>query len=67
MIIGGYTLDLYCDKAKIMHDPIHTFDEFPHQFTGHTHSQCVKQARDKGWLLGRKMDLCPKCSGKGSR
>jgi hypothetical protein len=43
---------------------IHEYDEFPHQFTGHTEGQCFKEARAKGWLIGKERQLCPKCSGK---
>jgi len=64
MRVGCYTLDLYCDGGG---DPFkndtHKYDEFPHQFTGPTYAKCAKQARNKGWLLG-KHDLCPRCSGK---
>lgn len=63
MIVGCYTLDLYCDNAKPQ-DGIHEWNEFPHQFFDEFGSTCRSNARKAGWLLSEKRALCPKCSGK---
>lgn len=70
MIVGGYLLHLYCD-ALPANDPIHGFDEFPHQF-GHdreTGAQARKDARRKGWRLNLETGraVCPKCAKLGHR
>lgn len=60
MIIGCYSVDLYCDAEN----PAHEYGEFPHQFTGLNEPVCIRQARAKGWKITTKRQLCPKCSGK---
>lgn len=59
MIVGGYTLDLYCDRES----PTHLFQEFPHQYTGENGPACRRLARRHGWRLKRNGEaICPKCS-----
>lgn len=68
MIVGGYTLDLYCDNKDK-----HTFlssggyyfisdtgNYIPinNQFTGEVYRECVKEAREAGWLVNRSKDKC---------
>lgn len=61
MIVGGYSLHLYCDAAE-WGDPPHTYSEFPHEFTGETYGECAKKARKRGWVLRRdRTAVCPKC------
>lgn len=68
MIVGCYTLDLYCDRQGKHPDGIHAFEEFPHQYTHEFGSVCRARARRAGWLLGRDGSaLCPKCSGKAKQ
>lgn len=57
MIVGCYTLDLYCDKENDAHE----FNEFPHQFTGRTKSSCIRQAIKNGWSVRLDKAVCPKC------
>jgi hypothetical protein len=57
MIVGCYTLDLYCDK----NNPDHDYFEFPHQFTGRSLASCIRQAKSKGWSVGKEKAICPKC------
>lgn len=64
-IVGGYTLDLYCDhKAHVK-----AFDYWsnPSTFCGHTKSYCYAEARKSGWKLAGKKAICPKCAGKKER
>lgn len=77
MIVGCYSLDLYCDKdqtGSFSHNPKtgehedkygHVLDEFPHNYTAELGSTCRARARADGWLLTRQDKAhCPKCSGK---
>lgn len=59
MIVGGYTLDLYCNTTN----PKHEYNEFPHQFYAETGSECRAAARRAGWKLDLKTGKawCPKC------
>lgn len=63
MIVGCYTLDLYCENQD---DPRHKWNAFPVQITGETFNGCAWKARKAGWMINRKTGicLCPLCSGK---
>lgn len=59
MIVGCYSLDLYCDNEA---GP-HKYDEFPAVYTAQTGSKCRRLARKDGWKLdinGGKA-ACPRC------
>ena len=65
MIVGGYTLDLYCDEKNCEHE----YDPHwnPRQYTGERGSSCRAQARRDGWLLNRLHQgsaRCPNCGRK---
>lgn len=66
MIVGCYTLDLYCENyTNDGLDGIHDYREFPTTFTNEKGSVCRTQARKSGWKLtngGRA--YCPKCVQK---
>ena len=75
MIIGAYSLHLYCNYAhpesfvtisNRNSDKFHVHGEFPHLYTAETYSQCTAMARKDGWIINRAQDraICPKCSGK---
>lgn len=56
---SGYSLHLYCDQEN----PAHGFTQFPHQYTGETRAECVKQARKEGWVFHRDgKHSCPQCT-----
>jgi hypothetical protein len=59
MIVGGYTLDLYCDVENEQH----SYREFPHQFYAQTKQECYREARRCGWTINDKTGFCycPKC------
>lgn len=61
MIVGCYSMDLYCDECGF------GYGTDSASFAGETRGQCVRQARLWGWLVGRERQLCPKCSGKRRR
>ena len=71
-VVGGYTLDLYCDTGG------EAFGEFcprhgRNQFTGQNERECLKAARLAGWSIKRgdmtDKAFCPSCSRdkKGKR
>ena len=67
MIVGCYTLDLYCEVAdNHSHGEVGTYG-YADQFTGPTGPKCREQSRDAGWRLDvrRGLALCPKCVAGG--
>jgi hypothetical protein len=68
MIVGGYSLDLYCDnedKHIILDDGTYYFKPdtvawipIKHQFSNETYANCVKQAKKEGWLVYRNINKC---------
>jgi len=74
MIVGGYSLDLYCDnqnscrKHYQLDNSVLLIDnkQFCYHFAGNNFTECVKQAKQDGWIVDRKRSicLCPICSGK---
>ena len=68
MIVGCYSLDLYCDLCwEDTATPYAQRSAFPHNFTGKSRAACGKQARVAGWSLrfvsGSKPPraVCPIC------
>ncbi len=67
MIVGGYTLDLYCDGdyPGHAHGWIDIEDvnrgTFPVQFVGRSERECKAEARKHGWRLRNSKVLCPMC------
>lgn len=65
MIVGCYTMDLYCDgaadckKAAANHQ-----GSAPGQFTGETRAEASRDATLAGWRLDHKKGfaLCPACN-----
>ena len=68
MIVGCYSLHLYCSQRKKDYSKDlkfgHKHCEFPHEYTGYTRGSCCRQARDDGWLISKKRQLCPTCRKK---
>jgi len=61
MIVGCYSLHLYCDMKNDDHD----YFEFPHEYDHELGSVCRKEAKNDGWILKKDgTAICPKCSGK---
>lgn len=70
MIIGCYTLDLYCDgdpecKYSMTNSP--GCRNMSAQFTAETGSECRRLAREEGWILNlqEQTTVCPSCAKKG--
>jgi hypothetical protein len=47
MIVGCYTLHLYCDRGECADGGTYT----PEEFTAEHGSECRKQARKRGWII----------------
>ena len=66
MIVGGYTLDLYCENTtgEYEHDHYPGFGNA--QYTGRTFTDCATRAKKDGWLINRSENkaICPKCRTK---
>jgi len=61
MVVGGYTLHLYCD----IDNTEHAYNEFPDEYVHELGSVCRSMARHNGWILKRdNTAICPKCSMK---
>lgn len=72
MIVGCYTMHLYCDGAKTCPNggcKIGGGGESvpPAQCTGQTRGECAAKAKKRGWRLNHRTDtaLCPACAKAG--
>ena len=63
MIVGCYSLDLYCENEELHANeyPILVFNS-----TGRSRAQCLRYAKRAGWSvdLKRRIARCPQCKGK---
>ena len=61
MIVGCYSLDLYCDN-----EDAHIHEHYSFEATGRSRAQCLRAAKRAGWAVdSRKRTVrCPKCKGK---
>lgn len=68
MIVGGYSLNLYCDNVNF-HNSQHLsiwggnyhFRDgsiLANEFVGETFSECARHARKYGWKIDRKQGIC---------
>lgn len=68
MIVGGYTLDLYCDAQKCIWVDLNGCPRIgPAQFIGETGGYARRVARHRGWKLDLENDraFCPTCVKAG--
>jgi hypothetical protein len=70
MIVGCYSLDLYCSIPRPQHlnqwidiDDVRR-GKFPMQFTGATERQCKAKARKQGWIFKGGDVICPDCAAR---
>lgn len=63
MIVGGYTLDLYCDTGNPAHDLRENYEHDKASYGGIDQSHAVKQARRDGWTINwhERTTRCPLC------
>jgi len=63
VIVGAYTLHLYCDNTKATS---HRHREFPHEFVAEFGSRARANARRAGWRINKRDGeaICPKCRAK---
>lgn len=66
MIVGGYSLHLYCDYPD---DDWRHLDLGKVEIAGHNEADCKRQAKAKGWSLdfGLYKALCPGCKAQGRK
>jgi hypothetical protein len=69
MIVGGYTLHLYCDDPRHPHDTRRGAIVDVGEFHGSTKGVAIRQATDAGWIFyregGERKVRCPRCRRKG--
>ncbi len=67
MIVGAYTLDLYCDccrpwdrheKERNIRGP------HPYQYVEHNLKRAMREAREDGWTFRKGQCRCPQCSAE---
>lgn len=62
MVIGGYTLDLYCDCHDCSKITLHI--EYRHggnglrTFAGQTNRECMHLAKKSGWIFSNRNTKC---------
>jgi hypothetical protein len=67
MIVGCYSMDLYCDKENcpVVADK-DRYWSVQAQFTGRTERGCLREARQDGWRFkvidGDRKAYCPTCA-----
>lgn len=60
MIVGCYTMDLYCDASD--HKSVAT-RRGGWQYTGETAGECKRKAKADGWKFHRDGEVsCPECA-----
>lgn len=62
MIVGCYSLDLYCDNEKAHENEYPTLS---FESTGRSRAQCLQAAKRAGWAVDirKRTARCPKCKG----
>ena len=60
MIVGGYSLHLYCDYCN---RNVGFSSNHPDEFAAETGGECRKQARKRGWQMDWSNGIakCPTC------
>ena len=60
MMVGGYTLDLYCDRFRCTTKA---------SYYGESGEKCRVKARKEGWkvAMSKNRVLCPKCNGSSQK
>lgn len=57
---GAYSLHLYCDRVNVQ---AHPFDTGFAEYVGETLGECLKQARQRGWVIHKdRTATCPRCT-----
>lgn len=62
MVIGGYTLDLYCDckacAAITLLTEYRSEETGFRQFSGQTNGECIRTAKQSGWKFYSNRTKC---------
>lgn len=69
MIVGCYSVDLYCDTGGDVFGgecPYRGYSGSQGEFTGQTEAECLRIARKIGWKFkeGNTLAFCPQCNSK---
>lgn len=64
MIVGGYTLDVYCQLMKLRP---HTYTEGQDSFYASSKKSAYAMARGAGWHFLNKDVTCPECWKSSSK
>jgi len=69
MIVGCYTIDLYCDTPGCQFSVEQRTGDKVAQYTGETYQECARKARKNGWQLSadRQVATCPACCNQRHR
>lgn len=59
MRVGCYSMDIYCTHCP---EQISVGNEMTR-----TESQCLKRAKQEGWITTLNKELCPKCQPRPKR
>ena len=72
MIVGGYSLHLYCDGVgcqtllMAVHPPVLIDERATAEFAGANERACMAEARRCGWRFVRDCAVCPRCVKVGN-
>jgi len=71
MIVGCYTLDLYCDCERVndttgqcgcgVRHLAYDYFRVVSQYTGRNERECLRQAKRDGWKISKGTVTCPLC------
>lgn len=69
MIVGCYSIDVYCDTRDQHPTGYENMPRWPDRrdmgngdsYIGETRAACIRAARRVGWLIGKERQLCPFC------
>ena len=66
MIVGGYSLHLYCDSGLKPAGNVEGHgwagEANPAEFAGRNKTACRTQAKARGWILQGTLAICPVCA-----
>jgi len=61
MIVGCFTLDLYCDTEGCRHNDEGKGCQEPDSYVRRTRAECNRAARKDGWKIWKGKVICSKC------
>ena len=58
MIVGCYSMHLYCEQEQCPANGALRGVYTPTEFSGRTRAECTREARRDGWLVNHKANKC---------